>query len=133
MNPENTTSDESATIAVESPKSAPKKPAKVKTTAKSKATKPAAKSKAKLAPANGNKMSLMDAAAKVLSSSKEPMNTKAMVEAVTKKGLWNSPAGKTPAATLYSSILREMETKGTKSRFRKKDKGLFIATVHASK
>ena len=134
MNPE-TTTEASATEAVESPKSAPKKPAKTKAD-KPKATKPkpAAKpGKVKPAPTNGNKMSLMDAAAKVLSTAKEPMNTKGMVEAITKKGLWSSPAGKTPAATLYSSILRELTVKGTKSRFKKKDKGLFVATAYASK
>lgn len=131
MEPETTTE---TTTAVESPKSAPKKPAKAKTTTKSKATKPASNGKPKKAkPAGENKMSLMDAAAKVLSGAKEPMGVKSMVEAAEKKGLWSSPGGKTPSATLYSSILREMETKGTKSRFKKKDRGLFVATAYASK
>ncbi len=34
------------------------------------------------------------------------MNTREMVEAMTKKGLWSSPAGKTPEATLYAALLR---------------------------
>ena len=36
------------------------------------------------------------------------MNCKAMVEAMQAKGLWNSPGGKTPEATLYASIIREI-------------------------
>jgi hypothetical protein len=41
------------------------------------------------------------------------------------KGLWKSPGGKTPAATLYSSILREIEKKGKESRFKKGEPGKF--------
>ena len=36
------------------------------------------------------------------------MNCKAMVEAMQAKGLWTSPGGKTPEATLYASILRDI-------------------------
>ena len=36
--------------------------------------------------------------------------------------------GKTPAATLYSAILREITTKGTSSRFVKSDRGKFVRT-----
>jgi hypothetical protein len=52
------------------------------------------------------------------------MNCKAMVEAMTAKGLWSSPAGKTPEATLYASILRDTR-KGDDARFAKADRGLF--------
>jgi hypothetical protein len=31
------------------------------------------------------------------------------------KGYWTSPAGRTPTATLYSAILRELKTKGSLS------------------
>ena len=31
-----------------------------------------------------------------------------MIDAMTTKGLWTSPGGKTPHATLYSAILREI-------------------------
>jgi hypothetical protein len=44
------------------------------------------------------------------------------------KGLWTSPGGKTPAATLYSSILRELQTKGANARFKKVERGKFEAT-----
>ncbi len=80
--------------------------------------------KAKAAKADG-KLSCIDAAAKVLADAKEPMTTKAMVEAMASKGLWSSPNGQTPAATLYSAILREIKTKGKEARFKKSDRGLF--------
>jgi hypothetical protein len=44
------------------------------------------------------------------------------------KGLWTSPGGKTPHATLYASILREINTKGKDARFKKVDRGQFVAT-----
>ena len=44
------------------------------------------------------------------------------------QGLWKSPGGKTPAATLYSAILREIG-KGADSRFVKADRGKFAAKV----
>jgi hypothetical protein len=96
-------------------KKAAKAPAKGTTTGKAKA--PKEKS-------NG-KLSALDAAAKVLGESKEPMNTKAMIEAMAAKGYWTSPGGKTPHATLYSAILREIQVKGADSRFKKSDRGMF--------
>ena len=41
------------------------------------------------------------------------------------KGYWTSPGGKTPAATLYSAVLKETRTKGTQSRFTKTGRGQF--------
>ena len=41
------------------------------------------------------------------------------------KGYWKSPGGKTPAATLYSAILRECQKKGKDARFKKVDRGRF--------
>jgi hypothetical protein len=46
------------------------------------------------------------------------------VDAVLAKGLWKSD-GKTPAATLYSSILREIQKKGDDARFTKAERGKF--------
>jgi hypothetical protein len=97
--------------------------------------KPAPKTKPKAAPAKKakpkiekpKKLSALDAAAQVLAASKEPMNAKAMIEAMATKGLWSSPGGKTPHATLYSAILREIGTKGKEARFRKTDRGHFTA------
>ena len=71
------------------------------------------------------KLSCLDAAAKVLGESQEPMSTKAMIEQMAAKKYWTSPGGKTPAATLYSAILREINTKGKESRFKKTERGHF--------
>jgi hypothetical protein len=80
--------------------------------------------KAKAKAADG-KLSCIDAAAKVLGEKKEPMTTKEMIEAMAAKGYWSSPNGQTPAATLYSAILREIKAKGKDSRFVKTEKGKF--------
>ena len=74
-------------------------------------------------------MSAIDAAAKVLSEAGEPMNCQAMIDAMAAKGYWTSPGGKTPAATLYAAIAREINVKGAESRFAKIERGQFqIAT-----
>jgi len=83
--------------------------------------------KAGKAAAKDKRLSAIDAAAKVLAESKEPMNAKQMIEEMGKKGYWTSPAGKTPHATLYSAILREINVKGKDSRFVKTDRGMFKA------
>ena len=99
-----------------------------KTATKKTATKKGSKAKTAKAPrkpsANG-KLSQLDAALKVLGEAKEPMTTKQMVEAMAKKGYWTSPGGKTPHATLYSAIIREIALKGKDSRFVKKYRGQF--------
>ena len=53
------------------------------------------------------------------------MACKELIEAMEKKGLWTSPGGKTPHATLYSAILREINAKGKEARFKKTDRGRF--------
>jgi hypothetical protein len=73
------------------------------------------------------KTSQIQAALQVLVNVKEPMNCQAMVEAMSAQGLWTSPGGKTPHATLYAAILREINTKGNDARFRKVDRGQFVA------
>ena len=71
------------------------------------------------------KTSALDAAAKVLAEQGKPMNCQEMIEAMAAKGYWTSPGGKTPAATLYSAILRELTTKKNEARFRKTERGKF--------
>lgn len=73
------------------------------------------------------KPSLLDAAATYLVLVGEPMSCKAIVEELAERGLWSSPAGKTPHATLYAAILREIATKGKDARFKKTDRGQFAA------
>jgi len=104
------------------------KTAKAKTTTKAAKPKTAKAKTPKAAKAlSEKKLSAIDAAAKVLWESKEPMNCKALVEAMATMGLWTSPGGKTPAATLYSAILREINVKGKESRFKKTERGRFAA------
>jgi hypothetical protein len=71
------------------------------------------------------RLSALDAAAKVLEEAGQPMTCQELVAAMAAKGYWTSPNGKTPAATLYSAIAREITTKGTQSRFVKADRGKF--------
>jgi hypothetical protein len=71
------------------------------------------------------KLSAIDAAAKVLAEAGEPMDCQTMIKTMAEKGYWTSPGGKTPAATLYSAILRELQTKGNDSRFKKTERGKF--------
>jgi len=93
------------------------------------ATAPKAK-RAKKAAAEGGeakpkRVSAIDAAAEVLERSGQAMNTQEMITTMQTLGLWSSPAGKTPHATLYSAILRELDTKGAAARFRKVERGKF--------
>ncbi len=104
-------------------KATTKKTPTKKTPTKKAATKKSASPKAK----SGDKLSALDAAAKVLAEAGEPLNTKQMVEAMAAKKLWTSPGGKTPHATLYSAILREINTKGNDARFKKTERGKFTA------
>jgi len=99
-----------------------------KTTKNAKATsvKPR-KAKLTSAEPKAKKVSALDAAAKLLASAKEPMNAKQMIEAMAAKGLWTSPGGKTPRATLYSAITREITEKGKEARFKKTERGHFAA------
>ena len=98
--------------------------------AKSGASKPEKATKAKKAkPPKEKMLSAIDAAARVLAASKEPMNAKEMIEAMAAKSLWTSPGGKTPHATLYSALIREIATKGKEARFVKTERGKFAAKV----
>jgi hypothetical protein len=92
---------------------------------KAKATKPA-KTKPE-APAKAKKLSAIDAAAKVLGENGKAMNCKEMIDAMGAKGYWTSPGGKTPHATLYSAILREISAKGKAARFAKTERGKFAS------
>ena len=73
------------------------------------------------------RVSALDAAAQVLAASEVPMRAKEMIAAMESKGLWTSPGGKTPEATLYAAIIREIAAKGTAARFKKHDRGVFVA------
>jgi hypothetical protein len=77
------------------------------------------------------KVSALDAAARVLAEEGRPMTCKEMITAMAAKGYWTSPGGKTPDATLYSAILREMDPKGAEARFIKMERGKFARKASA--
>ena len=81
--------------------------------------------KSDAATASDGKLSAIDAAAKVLTEAAEPLNAKQLIEAMAAKNYWSSPGGKTPWATLYSALLREINVKGAESRFKKTERGKF--------
>ena len=88
------------------------------------ATPPTAKAKKAKEP-KVKKASDLDAALRVLAEAGQPMTCPEMIEAMTAKKYWVSPKGLTPAATLYSAVLREIKAKGKESRFVKTERGKF--------
>lgn len=84
-------------------------------------------------PARPKRVSALDAAARVLAESNKPMRCTDLIDTMQKKGLWESPRGKTPQATLSAAILREITGKKAEARFKKVERGLFVAAPHAAK
>ena len=111
-------------------KKSTKKTAKQTKAPKAATPKGTAKPKAERKPASdaqSKRVSALDAAAQVLAASEVPMRAKEMIAAMEAKGLWTSPGGKTPEATLYAAIIREIAAKGTAARFKKHERGVFVA------
>jgi len=80
--------------------------------------------KAKAAKPKGErKPGCLDAAAQVLADAGEPLGCSEIMNRILKRGLW-ATEGKTPAATLYSALLRNVR-KGAASKFCKAAKGQF--------
>ena len=73
------------------------------------------------------KPSGLDAAVTILAEAGKPMNCGDIVKRMLETGLWKTN-GKTPAATIYAAIIREIAVKGGKSRFRKTERGHFELT-----
>jgi HB1, ASXL, restriction endonuclease HTH domain len=96
-------------------------PAEVPASATEAPSAPPAKEKAK-----SGKLSALDAAAKVLAETGQAMTCQEMIDAMATQGYWSSPGGRTPAATLYSAILRELKSKGDACRFVKTGRGKFV-------
>ena len=86
--------------------------------------KPKRQRKAAAAPKE-KKVSALDAAARVLAEENRPMTCQEMIEVMAARGYWASPNGATPAATLYSALLREITTKADAARFVKTERGKF--------
>jgi hypothetical protein len=72
---------------------------------------------------NERKISGLDAAAKVLAASKEPLSALTIAKRAIAAG-WKTD-GQTPHATFYAAMIREIAVKGRDSRFKKADRGLF--------
>jgi len=96
----------------------------VKATTKPKPKKAA--TRAKQGQRKAKKPSGLDAAARVLAEAGEPMTCRQIVEVAFEKGYWKS-GGKTPHATVYAAIIREIAAKGKESRFKKVDRGRFAS------
>ncbi len=98
--------------------------AKQKKTTKAKGASKRKNSKKPKAAKKPKRMSGLDAAAQVLGEAQKPLSAGQMVERMLAKNLW-STGGKTPAATIYAAIIREIATRGDASRFRKVERGKF--------
>lgn len=77
--------------------------------------------------ASDKPMSGLDAAALILREAGEPLDAQTLVARILQRGLWKTE-GKTPAATIYAAMGREIKAKGSSSRFQKVDRGRFAAT-----
>jgi hypothetical protein len=121
----NTTTKAKPTATTKATTKAAAKPATTTSEANT-TTKDAPKKEAKPKVEKTKKLSALDAAHKVLATSEQPLNAKELIEAMATKKLWTSPAGKTPHATLYAAILREIKEKGKESRFVMSGPGHFI-------
>lgn len=75
---------------------------------------------------SARKRSALDAPAQVLAAAGKPRSSLDLIEAMADQGLWTSPGGKTPANTLYASILRDITVKKGESRFAKSGRGQFV-------
>ncbi|HRQ72381.1 MAG TPA: winged helix-turn-helix domain-containing protein [Phycisphaerales bacterium] len=84
-----------------------------------------AKAKADKAGGAAKRPSALDAAARVLADAGRPMKAREMIAEMEAKGLWKSPSGLTPDATLYAAIAREIAAKGAGARFTKAGRGSF--------
>src|SRR5262249_56964886 len=85
---------------------------------KKKSTKAKPQRSPKTAAATPKKLSALNAAVRVLEETKKAMSCPELIEVMATKGYWTSPGGKTPASTLYSAMLRELQTKGKEARFK---------------
>jgi hypothetical protein len=78
-------------------------------------------------PRQARGLSALNAAAQVLAASDGPLSARELVERMADTGLWTSPRGKTPEATLYAGMLREINSQGDSARFQRVGRGRFAA------
>jgi len=89
-------------------------------------TQPASMPNALSAASTTTLLSGLDAAVIVLREARAPLNAQDLVGLMLERGLWKTE-GKTPAATIYAAMIREIRSKGSASRFLKADRGRFSA------
>ena len=70
------------------------------------------------------KMGCLNSAIYVLEQAGEPLTCTQIMERILQQKLWTT-TGRTPAATLYSAVIREIQRKGDDSRFALADRGMF--------
>ncbi|MFT3880768.1 MAG: winged helix-turn-helix domain-containing protein [Gemmatales bacterium] len=70
---------------------------------------------------------MIKVALQVLQDRKVAMTCSEIIDVMATEGLWTSPGGKTPAATLYAAISRIIKDLGKGSPFRKLERGKFEA------
>ncbi|MFT3880737.1 MAG: HTH domain-containing protein [Gemmatales bacterium] len=70
---------------------------------------------------------MIKAALQVLQDRKVAMTWPKLINVMATDGLWTSPGGKTPAATLYAAISRSIKDLGKASPFKKSERGKFEA------
>ncbi len=99
-----------------------------KTAARTRRSKKTAKTAKTAGTAPGRATSVLDAAARVLGESKQPMRCQEMIDVILKKSSWTTK-GKTPAATLSAAIGREIQSKGADARFRKVERGRYAVNA----
>ncbi len=73
------------------------------------------------------RLSALTAAAQILSETRQALRAQQLIDIMAERGLWASPKGKTPEATLYAAIAREIAHKGERSRFARGERGFFVA------
>lgn len=84
------------------------------------------------------RLGALDAAVEVLAAlpSKEAatgLTAIELIERMRRARLWTSPAGKTPHATLYAAIIREMAQRRSDSRFKRVAPGRFASAAGAAR
>ncbi|MGL6196607.1 MAG: winged helix-turn-helix domain-containing protein [Thermoguttaceae bacterium] len=74
------------------------------------------------------KLSVLDAAHKVLLEVNGELSTPEIIKIAIEKGYWTT-GGKTPASTLHAAISRDIAKNGNTSRFLKGERGKFLANL----
>ena len=107
-------------------KKTPAKPHKAKTEPKQTADQPQTPATTEPVRTGAKRLTLLDAAVKVLAEAKKPLTCKQMIDVMVAEDYWKpSHGGKTPANTLNAAIGTDLKKKSDQSRFEKADRGQY--------